>query len=279
MVLALLYYVCTLSDFDPRRWFSGFDSSADFVQVMDVGQGDSILIYSNGYSAVIDTGLPSSPDEICPDLEDAFIRNIDALVISHLHSDHAGGLPGIAERFQIENLITPKPNPKAESNDTVERVKKDVLSQNGKVYTATQGMNFKIGEFELTVLGAYDALSGDNNKSSFIMAELGGVKFLFTGDAEKKAENALLDDGIAIECDVLKVGHHGSDSSCGNAFLQAASPQYAVISVGEGNMYGHPDAGTVSALQNVGAEIYRTDESGDVFFYVENGAVRVETEK
>lgn len=257
----------------------GFDTSKDFVKIMDVGQGDGILIYSNGCSAVIDAGLASKANDICLDLDGAGIKDIDAFIITHLHADHAAGLPRIAERYKIDNLILPEIEENAEAAQAVNEAKQLVSSQKGNVYTAVQGMNFEIGEFEITILAYYDEMSGENNKSIITMAEIGGLKFLFTGDAESEAERALLDEGLNVDCDVLKVGHHGSNSSSVKAFLKAASPEFAAISVGKDNMYSHPSKKVTDALSSCGAEIFRTDLDGDIVFYVENGKIKPKTER
>ena len=129
------------------------------------------------------------------------------------------------------------------------------------------------------MLAYYGDMQDENNKSVIVMAEIDGIKFLFTGDAEAKTEKALLDEGLNVDCDVLKVGHHGSSSSCSQSFLKAATPEYAAISVGENNIYSHPNDSVISALQNCGAQILRTDTDGDITFYVENGEIRTVTEK
>lgn len=257
----------------------GIDTSKDFVKIMDVGQGDGILIYSNGCSAVIDAGPASKADDICLDLDNAGIKDIDAVMITHLHTDHAAGLPKIAERYKIDNLILPEIEENAEAAEAVKTAKQLVSEQNGNVFSAVQGMNFEIGEFEVTILAYYDEMSGENNKSVITMAEIGGLKFLFTGDAESEAERALLDEGLNVDCDVLKVGHHGSNSSSVKTFLKAASPEFAAISVGKDNMYSHPSKKVTDALNSCGAEIFRTDLVGDIIFNVENGKIRAETER
>ena len=256
-----------------------FDSSVDFVKVTDVGQADSILIYSNGYSAVIDVGAEDSAENILEDLNSAQISRIDALIVTHLHMDHAGALPELARHKTIDNLIIPELDGYAEATSFVKTAKQTVTSKGGNAYTAIQGMNFKIGEFTVTVLAYYDDMSADNNKSVIVMAELDGIKFLFTGDAEAKTERALIEDGLNVDCDVLKVGHHGSDTSSSKEFLDKATPDYAAISVGENNMYSHPSVSVIDALEERGTRILRTDTDGDITFYVENGKIRTETEK
>lgn len=256
-----------------------FDKTQDFVKIMDVGQADAALIYSNGCSAVIDAGLTSSADDISADLKGADIKDIDALLITHLHMDHAGALAKIAMSFPIDNLIIPNRDSSAEAMPTVNEAEKRVVAEKGKVFTATEGMNFNIGEFEVTLLAYFPDATKENDRSIITMAKIGSKKFLFTGDAEKATEADVLAEKLNIDCDVLKVGHHGSNSSSTSAFLKAASPKYAAISVGKDNMYSHPSNKTIVALKNCGAEVYRTDKNGDISFYVENGNIRVETEK
>ena len=258
---------------------AAFDTSVDFVKITDVGEADSILIYSDGCSAVIDVGTENSVPNILDDLNSARIKDIDALIVTHLHTDHAGGLPELAKRREIDNLIIPELESSAEAAQLVKTAKRTVTAKGGNVYTAVQGMNFEIGEFTVTVLAYYDDMRDENNKSVIVMAEIDGIKFLFTGDAEAKTEKALIDEGINIDCDVLKVGHHGSSSSSSQSFLKAATPKYAAISVGANNIYSHPTESVISALENCGAQILRTDTDGDITFYVENGEIRTVTEK
>ena len=140
-------------------------------------------------------------------------------------------------------------------------------------------MNFRLGEFEITVLGVFDDRKNENNRSIIAVAEIDGIKFLFTGDAEEKEEKYLLGEQLNLDCDVLKVPHHGSSTSSSKEFLNAVTPEYAVISVGENNVYGHPHKETLQALTEANAKVYRTDQSGDITFNVNDGKITVETEK
>lgn len=258
---------------------AAFDTSADFVKITDVGQADSILIYSNGYSALIDVGTENSAANILEDLDSARISRIDALIVTHLHTDHAGALPELARRKEIDNLIIPELDYDAEAASLVKTAKQTVTEKGGNAYTAVRGMNFKIGEFTVTLLAYYGDMQEDNDKSVIVMAELDGIKFLFTGDAEAKTERALIEDGLNIDCDVLKVGHHGSATSSSKEFLDKATPDYAAISVGENNVYSHPSESVIAAFEERGTQILRTDTDGDITFFVENGKIKTETEK
>lgn len=254
----------------------GFDTSSDFVQVMDVGQGDSILIYSNGRSCVIDMGIAASANEICDDLSNCNIKTLDVVMISHLHSDHIGGFNRVAEIYNVKKLIMPQIL--TDSITAATKARDTVVASGGEYYTAVQGMNFNIGEFEITLLSSYSD-DNENNRSIFAVAEIDGIKFMFTGDAEKWADGMLLKEGLDLDCDVLKVSHHGGKSSTSYDFLKAVTPEYAAISVGEGNSYSHPHSDTLEALDEIGAEVFRTDLDGDIFFYIEQGKIVTKTEK
>lgn len=283
-VTAIVFTVVLLISLNPTKFYkfvhsfgNDFDTTSDFVKFLDVGQGDCALIYSNGYSAVIDLSEADQANEIAKDLSDCKINSINAVLISHLHADHIGSLPEIAELFDIEHLIMPEIYKDSIMAATIGR---DIATKKGATFhQAKQGMNFNIGEFEITLLANYTDKSEENNRSIFVMAEIQDKKFLFTGDAETKAEKKLLAERLNLDCDVLKVAHHGSNSSTSRNLLKATTPEYAVISVGEDNSYSHPSKKTISSLKAYGSTIYRTDRNGDVSFNIENGEITVETEK
>lgn len=285
MILCIVMVIAAFSfsgnGFGSLSFFSnnGFDTSDDFVRILDVGQGDSILIYSNGYSAIIDTGTIDYAGEICATLDSCQIDAVDVLILTHLHSDHTGGVKRITELYGIKNVILPEISIESEGLTAAELAINTVTSSGGGIYTATEGMNFNIGEFELTVLASYADMADENDRSVIIAAEIANRKFLFAGDAEAKAEKKLLSEGLELECDVLKVGHHGSNTSSSEDFLKAVNPQYAVISVGTGNPYGHPHNEVLAAFEKIDAEIFRTDYSGDITFYIKNGNIKLSTEK
>lgn len=251
----------------------------DFVEFIDVGQGDSILICSNGYSALIDTGVTDSANDICSVIANNNIETLDVLVLTHLDSDHVGGVDKITEIYKPENLILPELSIESEGLGVAQLAISRVTDSGGKIYTAVQGMDFSIGDFKITVLAQLTDMASENNRSIITMVEKDGKRFLLTGDLEAKGERVLLKEGLNLKCDVLKVGHHGSNSSSSDDFLNSVKPQYAVISVGANNRYGHPHSKVLSSLGYYGAIIYRTDIDGNILFYVNDGKITVKTSK
>lgn len=256
-----------------------FDTSSDFIRFLDVGQGDSALIYSNGRSMLLDTGTVNSANDICRSLDLCGIKEIDVVMISHLHSDHTGGVQRICEDFRIKNLILPEMSVNSEGLGAAQYAMNSVRKSGGGIYNAIQGMNFEVGEFDITVLASFGELDDENNRSLFVMVEIGGKRFFFSGDAEKQAEKLLIKENLNLDCDVLKSAHHGSSTSNTEELLDKLTPRYAVISVGEDNSYGHPHDEIIEEYNKRGIEIFRTDINGNVTFYIENGKFSVETEK
>ena len=279
LITVLVYSGSRIFDYINQKTSSNAVSEdSDFVRFIDVGQGDCTLIYSNGKTALIDTGTVVSSNDVCKELKDIGIKDIDVMMISHLHSDHTGGIERITEDFKVKNLILPELSTFSEGMSAAQNAINSVTSSGGGVYNAVQGMNFDVGNFEITVLAAYSD-DEENNRSIFAMAQIEGRKFLFTGDAETEVEKQLVEEGLNLECDVLKVGHHGSNTSSSKAFLDKVKPKNAAISVGVDNSYGHPHNEVINRFKSMNTEIFRTDKSGSLTFYVKDGKISVKTEK
>ncbi len=244
----------------------------DFIKFINVGQGDSILISSNGYNALLDFGNKSDyGSELLGKLRDYGVRELDCVILSHYDNDHIGGGAKIINAITTHYALIPECSDR-EQNDFSD-FQYALESNDTKVTVAQVGTVVNIGEFELTVIGYYRDEDNNNDSSLIIMAKLGDKKFLFTGDAGEEIEKRLISDGLLLDCDVYKAAHHGSRNSNSAEFIFAASPEYAVISCGTGNRYGHPHIEAIENLEAVGAEIYRTDRSGDITFYVEDGEI------
>ncbi|MFA6285711.1 MAG: ComEC/Rec2 family competence protein [Parcubacteria group bacterium] len=238
------------------------------VVFLDVGQGDSILIQkgmkqilidggSNGKTELAELGkyLPYSDDEI------------ELVIATHPDRDHIGGLVDVARNFKIGKVIATA----AEKDTAVFKEWKDIREYNRiETLGAIKGdeINFYGSKIRIISPGSsVDAAAGDaNNKSVVTRFDFGDNSFLFTGDIEAPAEKEILASGENVDVDFLKVAHHGSKYSSSEEFLDAASPETAVISVGADNSYGHPHEETLEKLRSRNINILRTDEKGDIKF-------------
>jgi len=271
--------VCVFLIYRENTALQNFDTQQDFVKVFDVGQGDCTLIYSNGYSALIDTGTPESAAELCVSLQELAIKEIDVVVLTHLHDDHTGGVQRLAEVFDINNVVLPEISIESEGLSEAQLLIAKITDNGGGVYNAKQGMNFDIGEFEITVLASYGEMKNENSRSVMCAAKMDDLKFIFTGDSEADAEELLLKEGLDLKCDFFKAGHHGSSTSNTQQLLAEMRPKYTAISCGEGNMYGHPHREVLADFERYNTKIYRTDYNGDITFNVKNGRINPKTEK
>ncbi len=278
LICALIIFVAALLVYDDATKIN-YDGN-DTVTFLDVGQGDSALIQSGGYSALIDTGTAPQGMSIAKKLRKAGVNQLDVLILTHPHDDHIGSAQFLISEIPTKNIVLSQVLPRDDEDARAYKDIKDYANEiSVNVYNATEGLVINIGNFELTVLMSNEEASDENDTSIIIMAKNGDKKFLFTGDAETTAENKLLNDGINLDCDVLKVGHHGSDSSSSSKFLSACTPEYAVISVGEDNIYSHPSEKVLKRLNGMGINTLRTDERGDIVFKIVDGELRYTAER
>lgn len=265
---------------DIATYFSGGEQSQpqeDFVRFIDVGQGDCILISSNGYNAIVDFGNKSDfGTELLDALKKLNIGRIDCAILSHFDTDHVGGGSKIVRAIDTRYALLPELDDQTDNNFT--NFQYALENSKTQIVPARVGTVINIGEFEITVLAYNKNAKNSNDQSLVLMAEISGKKFLLTGDAGINVEQQLLNDNINVDCDVYKAAHHGSRNSNSAEFITAASPEYAVISVGASNTYGHPHTEVIDNLNAVGAKTYRTDRSGDITFFIENGNITVKTE-
>ena len=231
------------------------------VHYLDVGQGDCILAECDGEYMLIDAGDNDQGTKIQNYLSKQGVRKLKYAVGTHPDADHIGGLDVILYKFDCGTVMMPDM-----SKDTATyRDVVDTMKQKGYKNTVPEpGDSFKLGSAVCTVLGPSESYEDANNNSIVLLVEHGENRFLFMGDAEEEEESDILKSGADVEADVLKVGHHGSRSSSSKKFLEAVSPDYAVISCGEDNSYGHPHAETLNLLRTMGVKVFRNDEQGTI---------------
>ena len=231
------------------------------VDFLNVGQADCALLSTNGHYMVIDGGNNGDADTILSYLEGQGVEKLDAVVGTHPHEDHIGSLDAIINHFDVDAVYMPKI---MHTSKTFEDVLDAVANKGLKIKSPSPGDTIDFNGLEIEVLGPQREYKDFNNNSNVLKVNAGETAFLFTGDAEETAEKDILQADYDLQADVLKVGHHGSSTSSSQAFLQAVKPKYAVISVGVGNSYHHPEEEALQRLQSIGAEIYRTDLQGNI---------------
>lgn len=251
------------------------EGSSFSVHFIDVGQADAALVECDGHFMLVDGGNRGDSDVIYTVLKKAGADKLDVVVASHAHEDHIGGLPGAFSYATAELTLCPVTDYDSGIFETFKEYAED---KGGGLTVPEAGDKYALGSAEVEILGL-NAGEDTNNTSIVLMIRYGETSFLFTGDAEREAEQALLDSGAELKADVLKVGHHGSDTSTSYPFLREVMPEYAVISVGEGNSYEHPEEGPLSRLRDAGCKILRTDLNGDIIISSDGKKLSVTTDK
>lgn len=232
------------------------------VHFIDVGQGDATLIKCGDSAMLIDAGENDKGTVVQNYLRNQGVKSLDYLIVTHPDSDHSGGADVIITKYDIGKIIMPN-----YTKDTA--TYRDVIkAMDYKKYKVTEpivGDVYKLGDAEFTIISPNDDdYDESNNYSVGILLKHGDKKFVFTGDAEEESEEDILDNDINISADVFKIGHHGSKTASAADFVKAVSPEFAVISCGENNEYGHPHSATLNTLRGSNVKLFRTDEQGSV---------------
>jgi competence protein ComEC len=266
------------ADVTAKAAVSPVSSGVMEVDFIDVGQGASALITNGEFAVLIDGAEAEYSETITAFIKEKDIEKLDFIFATHPHSDHIGGLPDIIDTFSVGEIVMPKiPDDDTPTTKIYENFL-DAAYRNDAVLTETKaGDIFQIGQMSFTVLSPEDgeSYSDLNDYSTVLMLSYGDTRWLFTGDAEKPVEKALVESGANLSADVLAVGHHGSANSSTADFLAEVSPQIAVISCGKGNDYGHPTDEALSRLGDYTDRIYRTDISGTIIFKTDGETIAI----
>lgn len=232
------------------------------VHFLDVQHADCILLSCGGEYALVDGGYPESGERIVSYMREQGVSRLDLMVGTHPHGDHIGGLPDVLDAFPTDTVWTSQ---LPYTNDYVSTFK-NAITRNGADFVQPRpGERFQLGDATIDVIGPLNLLYEDANDLSLVlMVTYGDTRFLLTGDMEEVAEKELVEAGVDLKADVLKVGHHGSSSSTSYRFLRAVAPTYGVISLAAFNEYGHPHRDPLSRLMDADVTIYRTDHMYDI---------------
>ena len=246
------------------------------VHFLDIGQGDCAVVLCDGEAMVIDGGPRESSDYVYAYVRKVLnLRHVECVVSTHPHADHVYGLAAVLSSVQADLVLTPvlEWNSKSFSN-----MCRYAGKQGAPLTVPEEGDTLRLGGASVTVLHCWPEAvrEGRANDSSIVLRiDYGRTSFLFTGDAEDWSEYMMLDAGVPLKADVLKVAHHGSRYSSTPAFLKAVQPAFAVISAGAGNDYGHPAREVLERLQLLGAKVLRTDELGTIVMKSDGETVSV----
>ncbi|MGU8983276.1 ComEC/Rec2 family competence protein [Clostridium perfringens] len=234
------------------------------ISYMDVGQGDAAYIKVNGNDILIDAGLRSNSKELLEQLKAKNIDDFELVIATHPHEDHIGGMVDVFKEYEVKAFYSPKIT---HTTKTYENLVKAVKDEGLKTKELKGGMVIDLGEgakFEVFTpqKSEYEEL---NDYSPIMKLSFGDTSYLFTGDAEKLAEEeALAKYKTSLDSDVIKFGHHGSSSSSSNAFIEAVSPKYGIISCAKDNKYGHPHRETLDIIKKYNIKTFRTDTDGEI---------------
>jgi len=231
------------------------------VHFLDVGQGDSIFIESaNGKTMLVDGGVKGAGQQVVSYLKELGVNKLDIVVATHPDADHIGGLIPVLQSIDIGQFYD---SGKVHTSQTFEEMLTLIDTKNIPYHVPTTGENIAFDDdLTVKVLNANEHATDNNDASIVLKIVYGNVSFLLTGDAGIALEKDMLQNDV--QATVLKAGHHGSNTSSSEKFIQAVHPEVTVLSYGEGNKYGHPHAEVVERLQAVGSKIYATAEAGTV---------------
>lgn len=242
------------------------------VHYIDVGQGDATLILCNGHAMLIDAGDNSKGTAVQYYLKKQGVESLDYVIGTHPDADHIGGLDVVITKFDCNMVMMPEIR---RDNATYRDVLQAMEYRGYKNTPPVVGTEYPLGEATFCIVAPNGEYGEEyNNYSIGILLTYGENRFLFTGDAMKEAEADMLANGIALQADVLKAGHHGSSDAGSKAFLDAVNPKYAVISCGSDNDYGHPHRETLQSFKERRIDVYRTDLQGDVIAVSDGKEIR-----
>ncbi len=247
------------------------------VHYIDVGQGDSELLQSNGVNILIDTGESDQADNLIRYLENAGVQTIDYLFLTHPHTDHMGGAVKLMEHFPVKQVyLTNRTHTTVSYRKLIQTIK----NKNIKRVQAKAGVTINFTKKLRGEIVAPNQTYDDINASSIVLKVThGSNSFLFTGDATIETEQDILKDGYDVSADVYKVAHHGSSTSNSSEFLNAVNPSICVIEVGKNNSYGHPHREIKELLNKMKVDVYRTDLNGSIIITSNGKKLSVSTKK
>lgn len=254
--------------------------NSDFsIYYLDVGQGDCTIIKSDDSVMMIDTSTQNHSLDIQEALMSLSIQKIDYLIITHQHDDHMGSAKDIIDKYEVANIIMPKLSDINMVTTTgYENLLKSIANRNVNAIPATVGESFKLGDATVQIFSPSQQDEDLNNMSVVLKVVYDETSFIFQGDAEKPIEKQLLNSDFDLSADIIKLGHHGSNTSSTDKYLKAVNPKYAIISCGADNSYGHPHDEVIERLMKNNISFYVTAQAGDITVTSDGKNINVQTQ-
>lgn len=246
------------------------------VHFIDVGQGDAALVLCDNEAMLIDGGGSDDSSLIYSYLKQHNVSHLDYMVATHGHDEHVGGLAGALNFATVDIAYCSVTDYDSEAFSDFTKY---LGNQNVSITVPAVGDTFTLGSATVQILAPISYSDNHNNNSIVMRIVYGDTSFLFTGDAETAEELSIYNAGSTIKSTVLKIGHHGSDTSTNYLFLREVMPEYAIISVGEGNTYGHPAEVTLNRLRDTDVKVYRTDIQGTIICTSDGKTVSIVAER
>ena len=257
--LLLCFPGCDRAADEPPRWE---------LICLDVGQGHCTLLRTPDGDVLVDAGPESAQNDLCQRLKSIGVTALKLMILTHPDEDHIGGADAILESFAVGEICT---NGEVSETDSYERLLETAGKMNVPMRAIRSAEGFSVGGAHISVLWSSASEEFfDNDAGIVLLIRCNEFGALLMGDVSERVETLLIEcyGAAHLQTDVLMVGHHGSSTSTSRALLDISRPQYAVISCGAANVYGHPDGRTLSRLEEFGAEILRTDLEGDICFEI-----------
>lgn len=245
------------------------------VHFIDVGQADAALVQFQDKAILIDAGNWNQ-NEVVGYLRQVGIDKLDIVIGSHEHADHIGQIDKVINNFPVEEVWLPG---NGATSQVFERVVNAIDTKGIGYDEPRAGDSYKIGDAKIDIISPSSLTGNVNNDSIVVKLTYGAISFLFTGDAEREAESRIVNSGQNIAATVLKVGHHGSDTSTTDNFLNKVNPKIAVISVGQNSQYEHPSQSVIDRLHKKGVDLYATKSHGNIVITTDGNKYTVTTEK
>lgn len=257
-----------------RQEYKGETQGQLTVHYIDVGQGDATLLQGPDFTVLIDAGRHDQ-DQVAPYLAQVGVTHIDLLIGTHPHADHIGQMAKVIEYFPVHEVWMCG---NSTTSRTYEKVLDAILASDANYHEPRTGEQYQIGSLDITVLHPNESQGNLNDDSISTLINYGQMAFVFTGDAEKNAEEAMLQSNTNLNATFLKLGHHGSSTSSTPAFLNAVQPKVAIYSAGAGNSYGHPHQEVIERVSEMNIEIYGTDINGTIRITTDGQEYSIETD-